>query len=267
MPRPNLLRAFARAILSGFKDAAGRKRTLAVAERVGDTWMAETNQTCYLEAGLPCYLERKGEKVGFCRFGALPQVTLPIRLQIGDQLILTRAPLLGQAAAYHKKGRVLQPAHIHCTLEAAFAAVMPGERIFFDAGKIGGMIADADEDEIHVTITQTPAEGARLRAGKSIHLPDSMLPVPALTDKDMADIAALYEYVDMLGPSLVRHPRDVEALYAELDRLNGGPVGVVLKIEHGQAFDSLPRILLASLASPQCRRDGGTRQLGRRGRV
>ena len=46
-----------------FKDAAGRKRTLAIAERAGDTWVAETNQTCYLEGGLPCYLERKGEKV------------------------------------------------------------------------------------------------------------------------------------------------------------------------------------------------------------
>ncbi len=149
-----------------FKDAGGRKRTLAVTERVDGVWKAETNQTCYLEAGVPCYLERKGEKVGFGRFGAFPEVTLPIRLQVGDQLVLTRQALAGRPATYNKKGRMVQPAHIHCTLSAVFGAAMPGELVYFDEGKIGGIIADADQDEIHVTITQTPAEGARLRADK-----------------------------------------------------------------------------------------------------
>jgi pyruvate kinase len=230
-----------------FKDAGGRKRTLAITERVDGVWKAETNQTCYLEAGLPCYLERQGEKVGVGRFGALPEVTLPIRLQIGDRLVLTRQPLSGKAATYNKKGRLVQPAHIHCTLDAIFGAVMPGELIYFDDGKIGGIIADVDQNEIHVTITQTPVEGARLRAEKGINLPDTVLDIPALTTKDLDDLDALYQHVDMLGLSFVRTERDVEALYAHLDRLSAGQVGVVLKIENSQAFDNLPRILLASL--------------------
>jgi pyruvate kinase len=234
-----------------FKDAGGRKRTLAVTGRVDGAWKAETNQTCYLEAGLPCYLERKGERIAVGRFGALPEVTLPIRLSVGDSLVLTREPLLGQAASFHKKGRIKQPAHIHCTLSAAFGAVMPGERIFFDDGKIGGIVADADGEEIHVTITQTPAEGARLRAEKGINLPDSVINVPALTPKDLEDLQVLHRQVDMIGLSFVRTAKDVEALYTELDRLDArDELGVVIKIENAQAFENLPRILLAGLRRP-----------------
>ena len=233
-----------------FKDASGRKRTLTVTGRTEGAWKAETNQTCYLEAGLACYLERKGEKIAVGRFGALPEVTLPIRLQIGDQLVLTRQPLLGQPATFNKKGRMVQPAHIQCTLEAAFGAVMPGELIYFDDGKIGGIIADTDQNEIYVTITQTPMEGARLRAEKGIHLPDSALDLPALTAKDLDDLEALYQYVDMVGLSSVRTARDIESLYTQLDRLHARQLGVVLKIENSQAFENLPRILLASLAWP-----------------
>jgi pyruvate kinase len=177
-------------------------------------------------------------------------VTLPIRLSVGDPLVLTREPLLGQGASVHKKGRVKQPAHIHCTLEAAFGAVMPGERIFFDDGKIGGIVADADEQEIHVTITQTPADGARLRAEKGINLPDSVINVPALTPKDLEDLQVLHRQVDMIGLSFVRTAKDVEVLYGELDKLDAQSLGVVLKIENAQAFDNLPRILLAGLRRP-----------------
>jgi len=37
-------------------------------------------------------------------------------------------------------GQVSQPAFIPCTLKEAFDAVKPGERIWFDDGKIGGTV-------------------------------------------------------------------------------------------------------------------------------
>lgn len=233
-----------------FKDAGGRKRTLAITAQVDGTWKAETNQTCYLETGLPCQLERAGAKIAQGRFGALPEVILPIRLQIGDRIVLTRDPVPGQPAILNKKGQIKQPAHIHCTLRSAFGAVMPGERIFFDDGKIGGIIADANKHKIHVTITQAPPEGARLRAEKGINLPDSVINTPALSAKDLADLEALHPHVDMLGLSFVRSAEDIEELYAHLNRLNAKEVGVVFKIENTQAFDNLSRILLSSLQRP-----------------
>ncbi len=71
-----------------------------------------------------------------------------------------------------------------------------------------------------------------------------------MTAKDLDDLEALYQHVDMLGLSFVRTARDVESFYAELDRLHADQAGVVIKIDNGQAFENLPRILLSSLARP-----------------
>lgn len=230
-----------------FKDTGGRKRTLTITEKAESGWMAVTNQTCYLESGLAFSLERDNEKIAVGNFGAMDEYVLPIRLQIGDELLLTRHPIAGEPARYDSRSRRLQPAHIHCTLDAAFGAVLPGERIFFDDGKIGGIIADTDTDVIHVTITQTPVDGARLRAEKGINLPDTVLNIPALTTKDIEDLRAIYAHVDMIGLSFVRTAQDVETLYGCIDELQAGHLGVVLKIENAAAFDNLPHILLAGL--------------------
>ncbi len=233
-----------------FKDAGGRKRTFAIRGRVDGAWKAETNQTCYLEAGLPCHLERDGEKLASGRFGALLELVLPIRLRIGDQLVLTRQPLLGQAATYTDKGRLQQPAHIHCTLAGAFGAVMPGERILFAGGKIAGIIADTDDEEIHVTVTQTPVEGGRLREGMRIHLPDSAIAVPALTPKDMDALEALHAKIDIVGMSHTCTAGDVASLYAHLRRLQAENSAIMLKVDNVQAYDNLGNLLLASHERP-----------------
>ena len=74
--------------------------------------------------------------------------------------------------------------------------------------------------------------------------------MPALNAKDLKDLRFVAPHVDIVGLSFVRRPRDVLALEAELTALNSQHLGVVLKIENRQAFENLPRILLASLRSP-----------------
>jgi pyruvate kinase len=54
----------------------------------------------------------------------------------------------------------------------------------------------------------------------------------------------------MVALSFVRGPEDVERLHDVLYRLGANHLGIVLKIENRQAFENLPRILLASLNSP-----------------
>jgi pyruvate kinase len=101
-----------------------------------------------------------------------------------------------------------------------------------------------------VEITQTAPQGARLRAEKGINFPDTPLKASALTAKDLADLAQIANQVDMVALSFLRGPEDVERLREELERLGAGHLGIVLKIENRQAFESLPRILLASLKAP-----------------
>jgi len=79
------------------------------------------------------------------------------------------------------------PARIHCTLDAAFLQVRPGEPVWFDDGRIGGVVEANDGELIGVRITHAGAEGSRLRAEKGINFPETQFELSALTDKDIAD--------------------------------------------------------------------------------
>ena len=85
---------------------------------------------------------------------------------------------------------------------------------------------------------------------KGINLPDTDLDIPALTDKDLADLESVVRFGDFIGLSFVRAPEDVFSLQDHLARLGTKHLGVVLKIETRRAFENLPQLLLASLVSP-----------------
>lgn len=90
----------------------------------------------------------------------------------------------------------------------------------------------------------------KLRAEKGINLPDSELPVSALTDEDRAHLAFVAEHADLVGLSFVRSPADVAVLHDALDALGRRDIGIVLKIETKAGFESLPRILLQAMRRP-----------------
>jgi pyruvate kinase len=169
----------------------------------------------------------------------------------GDILILTRAPLPGRPAVCDERGRVRRPATISCTLPEVFQDLRPKERIWFDDGKIGGIIVSADADTVRVEITSAKASGDKLRADKGINFPDSALRLPALTDKDRADLEFVVRHADLVGLSFVKRPADVCALQEQLARLGAESLGIVLKIETRSGFEQLPNLLLAAMHGPR----------------
>ncbi|NJL11101.1 MAG: hypothetical protein HC908_15600 [Calothrix sp. SM1_7_51] len=106
------------------------------------------------------------------------------------------------------------------TLPEIFSDSKIGHRIYFDDGKIGGIITDVQEDVITIKITQAAAEGSKLRAEKGINLPDTKLSLPSLTQSDLANLPFIAAYADIVGYSFVRQPEDVERLQMELQKLN-----------------------------------------------
>ena len=144
----------------------------------------------------------------------------------------------------------MQPAHIACTLKEAFDAVAPGQRVLIDDGQIHGRVLANDGQNITVEITHTGLGGGRLRSEKGINFPDTSLTMPSLTAKDREDLAFMVRHVDVIALSFVRTPTDVQALEAQLQQLDALNVGVVLKIETRQAFENLPRLLLATMRTP-----------------
>ncbi len=140
---------------------------------------------------------------------------------------------------------------VPCTLPEVFAMVKPGERIFFDDGKIEGVIQEATPDGLLVKIERTRIGGAKLSPDKGLNFPDSDLRLPSLTAKDRADLDFAAGMVDLIGLSFVKDPADITALLDQLRLRHADHLGVILKIESHAAFENLPRLLLAGMQTPQ----------------
>jgi pyruvate kinase len=196
-------------------------------------------KTTYVETGT---LVHRGNGRGV-PVGMLPPLPQFLTLRRGDTLVLTRDCA---AAPVPPEG----PTHIGCTLPEAFGQVLPGQPVFLDDGKISGVVVAADPEQITLRITSAAAGGTKLRAAKGINLPDTALPMPALTDTDRENLAFVAEHADIVEMSFVRRPEDIEDLLAALDGLGADHLGVVAKLETVQGFGNLPGILFALMRRP-----------------
>jgi len=101
-----------------------------------------------------------------------------------------------------------------------------------------------------VEVTLASPRGTKLRAEKGINLPDTDLPISALTDEDLRALDDVVGFTDIVQLSFARSPGDVARLFDELDSRGAGHLGVVVKIETVRAFRALPEILLELMQRP-----------------
>ena len=106
----------------------------------------ESDRTAYVTPGTVLHL-RSGNKKDRSRqksheetLGPLPAREQFLILKEGDTLILTDDQIAGRPAQVDEEGKLISPARIGCTLPAVFSDVRMGESIWFDDGKIGGVI-------------------------------------------------------------------------------------------------------------------------------
>jgi pyruvate kinase len=168
-------------------------------------------------------------------------------LKKGDLLLLTPESHMGRPAILDEHDRIVMPASIGITLPEVFRDVRPGEAAWFDDGKIGGIVREADDDRITVEITQAGPEGTRLAVGKGVNLPDTNLRLSPLTAKDLDDLTFIARHADLIGYSFVRHAEDIHQLQDRLAALEAERLGIILKIETRHAFAELPKLLLACM--------------------
>jgi pyruvate kinase len=234
-----------------FKDLRGKSRVLEINSVHRHSRMAASIQTAYLSAGVALAFTHISRADGATKTSAEAQVGPPkqsfIPVKARDPLVLTRAAIPGQPAVANKKGEIERPATISCTLPEVFADLHPKEPVWFDDGKIGGVIESVSAESLTVRITSTKPGGGKLGEDKGINFPNSAIRLPAMTKKDMADLAFVVRNADIVGLSFVKRPEDVAALQAELARLNASEMGIMLKIETRTAFEHLPAILLQAM--------------------
>lgn len=117
-----------------------------------------------------------------------------------------------------------------------FAAIEPGVLLLVDDGRMRFEVVESAPD--HAVLKALV--GGTLSDRKGVNLPGRVLPVPALTAKDLEDLTfALNLGVDWVAQSFVQAPEDV----AELRRLAAGRAGVMAKIEKPSAFERIDEIL------------------------
>jgi pyruvate kinase len=96
--------------------------------------------------------------------------------------------------------------------------------------------------------------GGVLSDRKGVNVPDILLQIPALTEKDRRDLDfALAQGVDFIGLSFVQRPEDV----AEARAIADGRAWILSKIEKPQALDQLEAIIALSDAVMVARGDLG----------
>ena len=129
----------------------------------------------------------------------------------------------------------------------------PGDRLLVDDGKVSLVVENVDGNDVVCTVT----EGGPVSNNKGLSMPGMAVSVPALSEKDIADLEfALKLGVDLIALSFVRSPADVELVHAVMDRV-GRRVPVVAKLEKPEAVDNLEAIVLAFDAIMVARGDLG----------
>ena len=131
-----------------------------------------------------------------------------------------------------------------------FESVKKGTNILVDDGKVRLVVTQAGEEQIVCEVKV----GGTISDNKGVNVPDILVPIPALTEKDRDDLVfALEQKADWVALSFVQRPEDV----AEARSLIGEKAALLAKIEKPAAIDRLSDIVALSDAVMVARGDLG----------
>lgn len=117
-----------------------------------------------------------------------------------------------------------------------FSAIKIRHTLLIDDGKVRLRLLSVKDNFAEAVVVV----GGEIKDRKGVNLPDTLLPIPAMTPKDRSDLdAALNLGVDWIALSFVQRPEDV----AEIKKVVAGRAAVLAKIEKPKALEQLSDIL------------------------
>jgi len=180
--------------------------------------------------------EASGRAVGILADLQGPKIRLgrfadgPHEWRTGDTVVITSEDVLGTAD------------RVSCTYKRLPAEVKPGDRLLIDDGKVAV--------EVKAVVAGTDIECLVLEGGpvsnhKGVSLPNVAVSVPALSEKDAADLRfALRLGADLIALSFVRSPDDIKLLHEIMDEV-GIRRPVIAKVEKPEAVAVLEQVVNA----------------------
>lgn len=117
-----------------------------------------------------------------------------------------------------------------------FASAAPGHRLLIDDGRVALRVSGFEGDAIAAEVTV----GGVISDRKGVNVPDAVLELTPLTEKDRADLEfGLKLGIDWLALSFVQQPSDI----MEARQIVGDNAGVMAKIEKPAALDRIDDIV------------------------
>ncbi len=244
-----LIKKIKRGSIIRFTDTRNKKCKIIIEKKQEKGKWGLCSDSAYISSGIELTVEKAKETEEEKSYvGELLPIEQYITLFTGDKLILTRDSIPGEPTRFNEQGKITDFAHISCTLPEIFNSVKKNEPIFFDDGKIEGVIENVREGELVIKILYAGDTGSKLRADKGINLPKSNLKTSGLTDKDRKDLEFVALNADTVNLSFVNDEKDVQQFLDEISKY-GKSLGLILKIETQKGFRNLPAILLRAMQS------------------
>jgi pyruvate kinase len=151
-------------------------------------------------------------------------------IAVGDELIIQRAPILGE----NKR--------VSSQYAGLIDDVKVGDRILIEDGLLRFVVTEKTYNEIRC---QTTAGGI-LKSKKGINLPKTQVNLPSITDRDWQCIDwAIENDLDYLALSFVRKPDEIHLLREHL-RNKVSDIHIIAKIEKAEAVDAIDSIIEAA---------------------
>jgi len=151
----------------------------------------------------------------------------PVELASGAEFTITTREVDGSAT------------EVGTTYKGLPGDVRPGDALLIDDGKVALEAVEVTETDVRCKVTV----GGTVSNNKGINLPGVAVSVPALSEKDKADLRwALGLRADMIALSFVRSAKDLEDVYEVMDEV-GVRLPVIAKIEKPQAVENLVEII------------------------
>ncbi len=163
-------------------------------------------------------------------------------LQIGDILTFTNEKCIGTKEK------------IYVSYPNLAGDVVLGNTIMIDDGKIEVKVSGIEKNgDVKVVVTL----GGILSSKKGLNLPDTKISLPALTEKDLADLEFIIDQqLDWVALSFVRSVKDIVILRSKLDEKKS-KTKIIAKIEKPEALVNIRDIIIESDAIMVARGDLG----------
>lgn len=159
------------------------------------------------------------------RVGKMEENTLLVE---GNEIIFTDKECIGNAEK------------VYMNYKDFAKDVNKGEYIRLDDGKLEMKILETNgKDTVKAKITQ----GGILKSNKGVNLPNTVISLPSITEKDAIDLEfALEQNIDWIGLSFVRSARDIIELKHIISSKNK-KARVIAKIEKPEAVENIDEII------------------------